>query len=467
MNINQTGTWTVTAYDRNGVNLYYYVTWGDEESESHVSAAGSAQQSGTFTHSYSRTGIYTPTFTVQNTSGQSAQTSLSVNVGGVTTSSITVLSPNGGESYRKENGGSTISVNWKTNNVSPSKIIDVIRLRAYSNGREYNLATSVLNDGQEVVVLPTSVPVGAYILEMKTYVGDTLVMDSSDNYFNITSVTTQPSITVLSPNGGESLQAGGSLVGSFLSNNLSVGDTYEVALVGKMYDGRPYDRDIGYGLINSTSSHKQQISVTIPNDVPEGNYYRIRLVVGCNDSAGLCVQDQSDQNFTIATPSTQTLTVTSPNGSEIWQKGTTQTIKWTAPVNVVASYARIELAPYCTGEVCTQQSVEPYLITPKVSSGGNSFYDWKVGTASGTEAGYVEDGTYKITICQSGTNTCDTSDTYFKITSSAQNTAPKIIGFPGIPTNIQVGQTVNFSWNAIDANNDDLSWSSTVEGPGS
>lgn len=315
LNVNQTGTWSVTASSSStGGDLSYSVFWGDEVYSNATPmrnlTSSRPQQSATFTHTYSQAGVYTPRFTVQNEKGQTAQTSLSVNVGGVTTvnfvdllttvnysnsnqdafigvdikgvpenknvsywvldiscsgianftdsspkercgtrqtyyaynyfdvtsnislvtanaqsipnsydksigfvltaygvnrnvlgsdkevvklgftdslPSITVLSPNGGETYK--NDGSPITVNWWTSNVPASKKFDVIRLRVYPNGQEYNLATNVLNDGQEVIAIPSDVPVGSYTLEMKTYVNDTLVMDSSDSYFKIVDVT--------------------------------------------------------------------------------------------------------------------------------------------------------------------------------------------------------------------------------------------------------------------------------------
>jgi peptidoglycan hydrolase-like protein with peptidoglycan-binding domain len=119
--------------------------------------------------------------------------------------SITIISPNGSESYQV-NGG-PINVKWTTNNVPSTFIFDVIRLRGYPNGGEYILATNVLNDGQETVAIPSSVPVGSYKLEMKAYLNNTLVMDASDNHFNIIS-SSQPSITVSSPNGEETWQKG-------------------------------------------------------------------------------------------------------------------------------------------------------------------------------------------------------------------------------------------------------------------
>ena len=74
--------------------------------------------------------------------------------------------------------------------------------------------------------------------------------------------------------------------------------------------------------------------------------------------------------------------------------------------------------------------------------------------------GLAPDSSYTVQVCQTGTSICDQSDSYFKIVSgSSTNSPPRIIGFPAIPTNIQPGQTVNFSWSATDADNDDLSWS--------
>jgi peptidoglycan hydrolase-like protein with peptidoglycan-binding domain len=101
LNVNQQGTWTVTASSPNGGNLSYSVHWGDEPDFPTTAASSEksslAQQSATFTHSYARAGAYTPTFTVTSAStincitapcpsnGGSAQVSLSVKVGGIVT----------------------------------------------------------------------------------------------------------------------------------------------------------------------------------------------------------------------------------------------------------------------------------------------------------------------------------------------------------------------------------------------
>jgi len=116
LDVNQQGTWGVTASDPSGGTLSYSVVWGDEVYAAPTLNSTSQYpryQSATLTHTYSQAGNYTPSFTVTNTSGQSAQASLSVDVGGVTTSpSITLLSPNGGETWTK---GTTQTIQWQDN----------------------------------------------------------------------------------------------------------------------------------------------------------------------------------------------------------------------------------------------------------------------------------------------------------------------------------------------------------------
>lgn len=112
-----------------------------------------------------------------------ANTAISNNSVNSTIPSITIVSPNGGETYR--NDGSPIEVFWKTNNVSSAQSLNLIRLRSYADGREYDLVQNTPNDGKELVYISPSIPVGSYTLEIKTYVGGVLVTDSSDSYFKI------------------------------------------------------------------------------------------------------------------------------------------------------------------------------------------------------------------------------------------------------------------------------------------
>ena len=79
------GTWTVhvNVPDSAG-QLHYSVTWGDELNTTNAQIMAPAPQqiqtSASFTHSYSRSGTYTATFTISDDNGHSAQTSSTITV---------------------------------------------------------------------------------------------------------------------------------------------------------------------------------------------------------------------------------------------------------------------------------------------------------------------------------------------------------------------------------------------------
>ncbi|HEY9584591.1 MAG TPA: peptidoglycan-binding protein [Candidatus Paceibacterota bacterium] len=508
---------SLSATDPDNDDLSWSVDWGEGIGEiSSCSVGGKTGTGWSFnkSHSWAQAGTYQVKVTVSDCRGGSDSYTFSVTVGNSTNPSITVLSPNGGETYRIENGGNTITVNWKTNNVLSSKIIDVIRLRSYQNGQEYVLATNVLNDGQEIVVLPTSVPAGAYTLEMKTYVGDILVMDSSDSYFKITDVSqssisysvktdkqsymqdeiinikitatnsgsepvtlnfnsgcqvwysvasydsssgqvcslaltaatipaygnkswtlthspeqykipvgsyklsgkvigyaeattpititspvTQPSITVLSPNGGETWIKGGSNTVSWKSQGLQ-----QVAIIIQKVNS---DTSYSFGPFPANGS-------TVLNDsfvaLSNGSDYRVRIV---DWGYGGIYSDQSDSYFTITSPDIKpSITVLSPNGGEVWLWGSSQQISWQ---NQSTSAVDVYYVSATTGSEYT---------TIKNLSGQNSLAVnaglLYIG-ADGSSV-YLPLDSYKVKACLAGTSQCDISDSYFKIVSSEKTT---------------------------------------------
>ncbi|MFA6552157.1 MAG: PKD domain-containing protein [Candidatus Paceibacterota bacterium] len=173
------------------------------------------------------------------------------------------------------------------------------------------------------------------------------------------------------------------------------------------------------------------------------------------------------------------ITVLSPNGGEAWQTGTTQTIKWqdnrpmpTCTTSVTSTGAvavpmcvnefrayDIQLATYyqpCTGQVCPMVAMvrAPYIIAKTVT--GNS-YNWNVGTAIDTAN--ISAGSYKIMVCQNGTENCDSSDSYFKIYSGTSTNLPPVINGLTAPTTLTVNQTGTWTVNASDPENGALSYS--------
>jgi PKD repeat protein len=75
LQVNQTGAWSVSAYDPQNGSLSYAVDWGDNAPK-----PAYVTQTTAFTHSYSAAGNYTVKFTVTNSAGLTAQTSATVQV---------------------------------------------------------------------------------------------------------------------------------------------------------------------------------------------------------------------------------------------------------------------------------------------------------------------------------------------------------------------------------------------------
>jgi hypothetical protein len=212
----------------------------------------------------------------------------------IATPSINILSPDGGETYK--NDGSPITVNWQTKNVPSSFKFDVVRLRGYPNGGETILATNVRNDGQEVVV-PVNVPDGAYTLEIKAYLNDVLVMDSSDSYFKIVSVTPESQLIT------DSIKC------VFKNNDFNLTQScYAQNRDGKQYNFSGIDTVVG------EVTGYQDEKITWKSSCGE---YEYTVIDGDNDYAYF--------NCSSVQPA---INILSPDGGETYKKESLVTVNW-------------------------------------------------------------------------------------------------------------------------------------------
>src|SRR3989344_1381373 len=163
-------------------------------------------------------------------------------------------------------------------------------------------------------------------------------------------------------------------------------------------------------------------------------------------------------------PSRSSLNVVSPNGGEVWTKGTTQAINWKDNSTVspcpseycaspyVAKFYDLKLAPYyppCIGQMCPMYYPyrEPYLI---IQNTGGSSYSWLVAQTHGCDPSNtrisddcaVPDGAYTVQVCQTGTTTCDSSDSYFTVTSSKVQTTPTVSSKDGMTLTYVIPYTI-------------------------
>jgi len=248
-----------------------------------------------------------------NTSGYDfSNANFSINLG-----TITVVSPNGGEIWQI---GSTYQILWTDN------ICENVRIELWKGGiLNTVISASTPSTGLFTWTIPntnTIVPGNDYKIKIQSVAmnsGSTnIVYDFSDANFTINTGC----ITVLVPNGGENWIAGNSYAIAWID---CVSENVRIELwKGGMYNS----------LICNSGPANGTFLWTIPAATVAGNDYKVK-VIGLTSSGNF---DFSDNNFTISQG--YFITVTSPNGGEIWIRGTTRIITWldNIPYNV-----RIEL----------------------------------------------------------------------------------------------------------------------------
>lgn len=229
---------------------------------------------------------------------------------------------------------------------------------------------------------------------------------------------------------------------------------------------------IGSGVAEATQLIPAPQTATFTHSYAKQGIYTPVFYV--TDNSGLSAKTSISVNVGSVT-SIPSIQVISPNGGETWTKGTMQTIKWqnNTPILVCpsgaecmpleAKYYDIKLVSYfppCTGDICPMYVIAPYTIAKSIYG---SSYNWSVGKiVNYDETGSIApDGSYTVQVCQTGTSVCDSGDSYLKIVSggTSTNNLPVINLFPAIPSDIKVGQSVSFSWGAVDADGDNLAWS--------
>lgn len=226
---------------------------------------------------------------------------------------LNVTSPNGGESF---NSNSNHYITWQ------SLGIDFVNLYYSTDaGVSYNVIdTNVYNLGYYNWLTPI---VGGSNFRIK-------IMESNPPYFsdesnaNFTISTITPSITLLSPNGGEQL-----------NSNTAQYITWQGSGINNI--------DLSYSLDGGSNY------ISIANNVPAIPAYYFWLIpdtfslsckVKITESGNSALNDASNSNFAILKDSLQ-LTINYPNGGEIFNSMSYQTIKWTSNVPFVKLYYSI------------------------------------------------------------------------------------------------------------------------------
>ena len=189
-------------------------------------------------------------------------------------STITVTSPNGGESWIR---GTTHTITW-TSSGSPGANVKIELLKGGSVVK--TISSSTANDGSYSWVIPTTQTTGSDY-KIKITSTSTTVTDSSNNNFAITAVT----LTVTSPNGGESWIRGTTHTITWTSSG-SPGANVKIELLkcGSVVK-----------TISSSTANDGSYSWAIPSTQTKGTDYIIRITSTTNTA----ITDSSNNNFCV------------------------------------------------------------------------------------------------------------------------------------------------------------------------
>ena len=179
-------------------------------------------------------------------------------------------------------------------------------------------------------------------------------------------------LTVISPNGGESWQRGTSHKVTW-SYTGSPGSTVKITLLKAGAEVGTIITSTSIGS-SGTGSYTWPISTTGGT----GSDYKVSV----QSISQPTIKDSSNNVFTLSPPGTTppTITVTSPNGGESWQRGTSHKVTWSytgspgSTVKITLLKAGAEV-----GTIITSTSI---------GSSGTGSYTWPISTTGGTGSDY-------------------------------------------------------------------------------
>jgi len=348
-----------------------------------------------------------------------------IGTGGGTTPTITVTSPNGGEVWAP---GSTHAIMWNPGTGTGANVkIDLLKGGAVVG----TAVASTPNDGSYSWTISSTRPAGTnYQIRVTS---TTAGVSDTGGIFTIGTGGTTPTITVTSPNGGESWAPGSTHLITWTWTG-SPGANVKIELL---------KAGVSVGTAVASTPNDGSYSWTISSTRAPGTDYKIRV-----SSTTAAASDTSDGTFTIGSgPSpTSTITVTSPTGGERWSVWYTSEIGWTSLGNPGAS-VRIELLK--AGEV-VRTIVDN---TPNDGSYGCKLSGQTVGSD------------YRVRVSSTTTSASDTSNADFTIGDTwpdevfCDNTGASFAGVWPSSTSSAGYFDSDYQYNAAGTGADTATWS--------
>ena len=216
-----------------------------------------------------------------------------------------LYSPNGAQTWQQ---GCAYNITWNTATLYTTARIDY----TLDGGTTWtNIATSASNNGSYSWTVPVGITISSNCLIRISNTGNLALNDVSNAPFSI-----GVPLTV------NSFNTGGSVIGC---NTVPISFTKSPCIGNTWYFWYSANNGTNWSFIGSATENGS-ISQTYNWQVPNGiNTTNAKVRVSSNNPIG--IEDESEGNFTIS--SSNDITLTSPNGGEIWQGRSTKAITWT------------------------------------------------------------------------------------------------------------------------------------------
>ena len=222
--------------------------------------------------------------------------------------SITVLTPNGSESWATQ---STYNIQWNSTQISGN-----IGIQLFRDSFEKTITLATANDGSFFWDIPNDLE-SADNYRVKIYSNNnSTINDFSDSRFSILN-SSSAYISIISPNGGEEWLKGSTEQIAWSSNQVSGAVRIDLF---KDNSGTLVQT------ISSSTSNLGNFSWIIPENLANDSTYTIRITSLAAPSVG----DWSNESFTISDDisTSKEITVELPNGGEEWMFGESSVIEW-------------------------------------------------------------------------------------------------------------------------------------------
>jgi hypothetical protein len=303
----QAGTYKSINWVANGTSNYYNIAYSTNAGSSWTNIV-SNQYISNQTYNWSVPNIPSAQCLVriQDYSNTSCMVDISNALFTITppTPNITVSSPNGGNTLYANN---SYTISWSSAYVNSN----VVKIEySTDNGNNWTpITTSTSNTGSYSWTVPSTF--SANCLVKVTDLSNPATFDQSNTVFTIA----PPFISVTSPNGYENIQGCASQSISWTSG----GTSGSFGLYYSINNGNTWN----YITSSSSSSYTW-------NPIP--NLTSATCLIKIQDYNNASLKDSSDANFTIN--QNNDIIITSPNGGEYWEAGTTKSVEWVSAPSV-------------------------------------------------------------------------------------------------------------------------------------